>query len=185
MGLPASPEPKKKQTGSPPPGEPVFLVIGLLRRSHGLHGDVIMDVYTDFPERLVAGKTVLIGESHRPMVIRNLRPKDKELIIGFEGYDSPESTVDLRNQKVYISSAEIPALPDGEYYHHQLIGLRVVNPDGEEIGMLDDILETRAHDVYVVKGANGEEHLIPAVDEYILEINIERQVIKVTLPDWG
>jgi len=184
MGSPAS-DPKKKQTGSPPPGEPVFLVIGLLRRSHGLGGDVIMDVYTDFPERLVPGKTLLIGESHRPLVVRNLRPKNKEIIIGFEGYDSPESTADLRNQNVYISAAEIPALPEGEYYHHQLIGLRVVNKDGEEIGILDDILETKANDVYVVKGPNGEEHLIPAVDEFILEINLAQQVIKVTLPEWG
>lgn len=185
MSLTESMDPKENKTGSPPPGEPVFLVIGLLRRSHGLQGDVIMDVYTDFPERLVPGKTLLIGENHRPLVIRNIRPKNKELIIGFEGYTDPESTADLRNQNVYLSSAEIPALPEGEYYHHQLIGLRVVNKDGEEIGILDDILETKANDVYIVKGPNGEEHLIPAVDEFILEINLAQQVIKVTLPDWG
>lgn len=185
MGFPESMDPNENQTGSPPPGEPVFLMIGLLRRSHGLQGDVIMDVYTDFPERLVPGKTLLVGENHRPLVIRSIRSKNKELIIGFEGYADPESTIDLRNQNVYLSSAEIPTLPEGEYYHHQLIGLRVVNEDGEEVGILDDILETRANDVYIVKGPNGEEHLIPAVDEFILEIDLAQQVIKVKLPDWG
>mgnify|MGYP001431455805 CR=1 FL=1 len=184
MGLPASSNPENNQTGSPSGGEPVFLVIGKLRRSHGLTGDVLMDVYTDFPERLATGKTLLIGESHRPLVIRSLRPKNKELIIGFEGYTNPESTADLRNQLVYVSSAEIPTLPVGEYYHHQVIGLRVVNQDGSEIGILDDILESRANDVYMVKAADGTEILIPAVDEFILEINLEQRVITVAPPEW-
>ncbi len=184
MGLPGSSNPENNRTGSPQGGEPVFLVIGKLRRSHGLTGDVIMDVYTDFPERLSVGKTLLIGESRRPLVIRSLRPKDKELIIAFEGYTNPESTADLRNQLVYVSSAELPTLPAGEYYHHQVVGLRVVNKDGSEIGILDDILETRANDVYVVKAADGKEILIPAVDEFILEINLAQGVIKVAPPNW-
>lgn len=184
MGLPGSSNPENNRTGSPQGGEPVFLVIGKLRRSHGLSGDVIMDVYTDFPERLSVGKTLLIGESRRPLVIRSLRPKDKELLIGFEGYTSSESTVDLRNQLVYVSAAELPALPAGEYYHHELVGLRVVGTDGSEIGTLDEILETRANDVYVIKKADGKEILIPAVDEFILEINLEQRTIKVALPEW-
>lgn len=175
---------EQDQTGSLPLGEPVFLTIGLLRRSHGLKGDVIMDVYTDFPERLLPGKTVFVGENHRPLVIRNIRPANKELLIGFEGYTDPESTKDLRNQLVFVTVSELPTLPEGEYYHHQLIGLRVVNKLGQTLGVLDQILETGANDVYVVKAPGGSEILIPAVDDFILEVNLERGEILAAPPEW-
>lgn len=176
--------PEQDQTGSPPLGEPVFLVIGLLRRSHGLKGDVIMDVFTDFPERLSAGKTVYIGDTYRPAIIQRLRPANKKILIGFEGYSNPESTADLRNQLVYVPAAEMPVLPEGEFYHHQLIGLRVVDSSDQVLGMLNDILETGANDVYVVKSADGSETLIPAVENFVLDINLERGEIKVVPPEW-
>ncbi|MHB0923107.1 MAG: ribosome maturation factor RimM [Bellilinea sp.] len=181
----AQPEtPEQDQTGSPPLGEPVFLVIGLLGRSHGLKGDVIMDVYTDFPERLTPGKTVYLGDTYRPVIIQRLRPANKKILIGFEGYSNPESTADLRNQLVYVPTSEMPLLPEGEYYHHQLIGLRVVDSSTQVLGVLDDILETGANDVYVVKSADGNELLIPAVENFILEISLERGEIKVVPPEW-
>jgi len=184
MAFAAKSNSDREQTGSPPLGEPVFLVLGLLRRAHGLHGDVIMDVYTDFPERLTPQKTVLVGENHRPLVIEAVRSKGKELLIRFEGYDNPESTADLRNQRVYISAQEIPGLPEGKYYYHQLINLRVVKEDGTEIGTVEDILETGANDVYVVKTSAGEEIMIPAVDEFVLAVDLEKRIMTVSLPIW-
>lgn len=181
----SQPEPfEQEQTGSLPLGEPVFLAVGLLRRSHGLKGDVVMDVYTDFPERLTPGKTLFIGESHRPLTIRNIRAANKEILIGFEGYPNPESTADLRNQLVYVPISDMPGLPQGEYYHHQLIGLRVVDKSNQMIGLLNEIIETGANDVYVVVTPEGGEILIPAVDEFILEINLERGEMRVSPPEW-
>lgn len=175
---------EQEKTGSLPLGEPVFLVIGLLKRSHGLKGDVVMDIYTDFPERLSPGKTVFIGSEHRPLKIRNIRPSNKEVLIGFEGYQNPESTADLRNQLVYVAMTDVPTLPEGEYYHHQLMGLRVVDKAGQTIGILHEILETGANDVYVVITDEGNEILIPAVDEFILEISLERGEMRVSPPEW-
>jgi 16S rRNA processing protein RimM len=184
MGSSPSVWPQQKDAGSPDGREPVFLVVGLLRRSHGLHGDVIMDVYTDFPERMRPGKIVLLGENHQPVVVRNIRTKGKELIIGFEGINTPEETTRLRNQKIYIAAKDLPELPAGEYYHHQLIGLRVVDEENHEVGILEDILETGANDVYVVKTASGGELLIPAVEAYILEIDLDQNLMKVAPPIW-
>lgn len=175
---------EQEQTGSLPESEPVFLVIGLLRRSHGLKGDVLMDLYTDFPERLTPGKTVYIGENHRPLTIRSIRAGNKEVMIGFGGYSNPESTADLRNQLVYVPADETPTLPEGEYYHHQLIGLRVVNQSNQPLGILKEIIETGANDVYVVQTPSGDEILLPAVDEFILEINLERGEMRVSPPEW-
>ncbi len=143
-----------------------------------------MDVYTDFPERLTTGRMVYVGEMHRPLKIRNIRPGNKEIMIGFEGYPNPESTADLRNQLVYVPAVEVPALPEGEYYHHQLIGLRVVDKSNQPIGILKEIIETGANDVYVVQSLQGNEILLPAVEAFILEIDLERGEMRVSPPEW-
>jgi ribosomal 30S subunit maturation factor RimM len=73
------------QPGSPDSGEPVFLAIGRLRRTNALHGDLIMDVLTDIPERLAPGKVVYLGDKHREYTIRGIRPHTNSMLISFEG----------------------------------------------------------------------------------------------------
>jgi 16S rRNA processing protein RimM len=74
-------------------------------------------------------------------------------------------------------------LPEGEYYHHQLIGLNVVSDDGRDLGLLVDILETGANDVYVVRAADGNEVLLPAIPPVILEVRLADRQMRVHLLD--
>ncbi|MEN4010947.1 MAG: ribosome maturation factor RimM [Chloroflexota bacterium] len=172
-------------TGSPPSGEPVFLAVGRLRRAHGLHGEMVMDILTDFPERLSVGKLVYVGEAHLPMVIHSMRPKDKEVLISFAEIISPEATVPFRNQYLFVRSDEIPPLPEGEYYHHQLLGLAAVSLQGEHLGTLVEILDTGAKDVYVIRlNETGEELLLPAVEPFVLKIDLDNKKIIVSPPEW-
>ncbi len=172
------------RTGSPGQGEPVFLAVGRLRRPHGIAGEMIMDVLTDFPERLRAGKTIYVGEDHEPVKIKSLRGHDQALIIHLATLESPEAAARYRNAMVYVKSTELPKLPEGEYYHHQLLGLAVVNEAGEELGKLADILETGANDVYLVKTPAGKELLLPAVEEVILAVDLEHHQILARPPEW-
>ena len=87
----------KNAPGSPD-GEPVYLVIGFLRRAHGLQGEMIMDLHTDFPERLRTGRKLFIGEKHKPMTLANARSHAKGMLIKLKGVESPEDTVQFRNQ---------------------------------------------------------------------------------------
>ena len=167
--------------GSPPPGEPVFLAVGKLRRPHGVHGEIVMDVLTDFPERLIPGKKMVAGPQHMPVQIRSVRGHDQALLIAFQGYDTPEQAGTLRNQILYTSAADQPALQDGEYYHHEILGLQVFDEQGSLLGTLVDILETGANDVYVVRPENGPEILLPAIDAVILEISLEKKAMRVHL----
>ncbi|MBN2549466.1 MAG: 16S rRNA processing protein RimM [Anaerolineales bacterium] len=160
--------------GSPPTGEPVFLVVGKLRRPHGLGGEMIMEVITDFPERLLSGVEVYVGEDHRPIKIRSRRRYADGLLIAFDGYHDPESAGTLRNNLVYVRSIDRPPLPDGEYYHHQLLGLKVVTDDGHDLGILEQILDTGANEVYVVRPPHGREILLPAIESVILAINLKQ-----------
>ena len=146
---------RNQAAGSPDASEPAFLVVGKLRRPHGLRGEILMDVITDFPERLHKGVKVYVGDEKRPMQIRSRRVHGQALLMGLEGYSTPEEAGELRNQVVYVSAHDRPPLPEGEYYHHQLLGLRVITEEGLELGRLHEILSTSANDVYVVRPEPG------------------------------
>lgn len=168
-------------TGSSGLGEPEFLAVGKLRRPHGVRGEMQMDVLTDFPERLKPGVTVYLGEHHEPHRIHNIRGHDQALLVTFDGYQNPEGVGVFRNTMVYVRVNELPPLPDGEYYHHQLLDLQVFREDGEYLGILAEILVTGANDVYVIETDDGTEILLPAINDVIREIDLERGQIRVHL----
>ena len=172
-------------SGLPVMGEPEFLAVGRLRKSHGLDGEMTMDVLTDFPERLEKGKVVLVGESRREMTFHSIRPKNKEVLVSFVGITDPEMANTLRNAYVYVRVDEIPKLPEGEFYFHQLLGMKVVDAHGDGLGTLVEILETGANDVYVIKNEiDNTEILLPAVDEFVLRVDLELKVMVVSPPEW-
>jgi 16S rRNA processing protein RimM len=171
------------EAGSPMVGEPEYLVVGFLRRPHGVKGEILMDVHTDFPERLKTGITVFVGESYQPMVIASLRYHASGLLVRFRGIKSPEEAGLYRNTWVYVPVANRPELPEGEYYHHQLIGLNVVTDEGRDLGVLVDILETGANDVYVIRAVDGNEVLLPAIPPVVLEIKLADRQMCVHLLD--
>lgn len=172
---------REDPVGSSSGDEPVFLAVGRLRRPHGLRGEMQMDVLTDFPERLRPGMELYIGPDYVPHKLRSLRWHGRSLLVSFDGYDTPEEAGKLRNQTVFVTSADRPALEEGEYYHHELLGLRVVAEDGEYLGVLNQILETGANDVYVVAPESGREILLPATDEVILDVNLREGLVRVHL----
>jgi 16S rRNA processing protein RimM len=169
------------KTGSPAVGEPVYLAVGLVRRPHGVRGDVLFDVYTDFPERLRPGLVLLLGDARLPIKITRRREHSAGLILGLEGVGTPEQAAKYTNKVAYIPSEGLPPLPEGEYYHHQIVGLSVVDETGRALGIVTEILETGANDVYVVKDEAGREVLIPALKEVLLHIDLASATMKVHL----
>ncbi len=165
--------------GSLGKSEPAFLVVGKLHRSHGVQGEMVMEVKTDFPERLRKGKLVYFGDQKQVLTIRGKRNHAEGMLITFEGYDTPESVGFLRNQWIYVRSRELPRLKPGEYYHHQVIGLKVVSVDGRHIGVVEDILETGAHDVFLTRSETGAEILIPTAGPFIENIDLDKGEIRV------
>ncbi len=175
---------KADPTGSPDPGEPVFLAVGKLRRSHGIEGEILMDILTDFPERLRPRKRIFIGEDHIPHVIKRVRRADKHLLITLEGVSTPEDANRFRNSLMYVRVDQLPPLPEGEYYYHQLINMQVEDTAGKRLGVLVDILETGANDVYVVKSSDDTELLLPAIESVVKEIDLTQNRMVVDPPEW-
>src|SRR5262245_21737562 len=146
-----------------PNGEPLYLSIGFLRRPHGVHGEIIMDLHTDFPERLRKGRRLFLGEGHKPLTLESVRPHGKGMLIKFKAIETPEDAGQYRNQWVYARTTDLPPLPDGQHYQHELLGMSVVDESENLLGTLTEIMETGANDVYVVKDDSGKEILLPNI----------------------
>ena len=169
-------------TGSPK-GEPLYLSLGFLRRPHGVKGEIIMDLHTDFPERLRKGRKLFIGDDHRPMSLEGIRPHGQGALVKFKNVDTPESAGEFRNQWVYAAVKDLPPLEEGQHYQHELLNFNVVNEDGSLLGMLAEIIETGANDVYVVRDDAGKELLLPNIPSVILDLDVGRGLLKVHLLD--
>lgn len=176
---------KDKKSGSPDmSGGPVFLAVGKLRRPHGISGEIMMEVITDFPERIKPGSDYFIGESYQPANLIGVRWHGEALLMLFEGYDNPESVGELRNLFVYRRTENIPKLPKGHYYIHQLIGMDVVNLEGILLGKVSEVIQTGANDVYVVNSPDGVETLLPVIEGVILEIDEQKKQITANPQTW-
>ena len=166
----------------PEQGETAFLLVGHLQRAHGIKGEIAMQVITDFPERLLKGKKLWIGDSHIQHIIKSIRWKQDLMLLGFEGIDERSGIDVLVNQDVFIQTSALPKLPDGRYYFHQLIGLSIFEKENF-IGKVTEILETGANDVFVISLPGGKELLLPDIKSVILNVDLEEQKIQVAIPD--
>ena len=171
-------------TGSPSNGEPVYLAIGLLRRPHGVRGEIMLEIQTDHPEQFSAGATFYVGKEHLPLTIATKRQHNKGFLLSFEGINDRDEVGLLRNHHVYANIADLPSLSEGKFYDHQLLGLKVIEEETHEVlGELKEIIKTGANDVYLVRDESGREILLPAIPEVILEIELaDRQMSVFLLP---
>ena len=122
-----------KNTGSPD-GEPLYLSVGFLRRPHGLQGEIIMDLHTDFPERMKTGRKLFVGDEHKPMTLTSVRPHQSGLLVKFKGVETTEDAGVFRNQWVFIKAKDAPPLPPGQMYQYELIGFSVVDDQDNSLG---------------------------------------------------
>jgi 16S rRNA processing protein RimM len=159
------------------------LVIGRIERPHGVRGEVRVTPYTDLPERFTWLKQLFIGEAEpRQVTVEAARLHGGLVLLKLEGYDNRDAVEPLRGELLQVPEEEGLPLEEGEYYLYQLIGLRVLADDGEELGELVEVIETGANYVFVVRGPRGEI-LLPDTKEVVREIDFSGgQMIVHLLP---
>lgn len=143
-----------------------------------------MEVYTDLLELLVPGMVIYVGEDHQSLTIEDTRWKQELLLLKFAAYNDRTAVSELTNELVYVMRSQLPPLEAGAYYYHQMIGLKVYEDSGVYLGVLTEILQTGANDVYLVTDEAGEETLIPAIDEMILTIDRDAGTMTVAKMEW-
>jgi 16S rRNA processing protein RimM len=172
---------KNINTGSPE-GEPVYLAIGFLRRPHGVRGEIMVEIKTDRPEQIKVGAKFFLGKERLPLIVATKRRHNKGLLLSFEGIQDRDEIGRFRNHYLYADVADLPPLPDGQFYDYQLLGLDVIEKEsGESLGNLTDIIKTGANDVYLVKTKSGREILLPAIPDVVLDVNLAEGTMHVFL----
>lgn len=170
------------KTGSPQNGEPVYLALGFFRRPHGVRGEILFQVETDYPERIQPGKTYYLGKKHLPVTLASRRQHNKGLLLKLEGINDRDEIGLHRHQTLYLDVNEWEALPEGEFYDFELIGLTAIEEEsGSILGELTEIIKTGANDVFVIKADNGKELLLPDIPAVIRDIDLDRGEITVFL----
>ena len=172
---------KEHQSGPPNAGGPDFIVVGKVRRPHGVHGEVVVEIITKFPERLCPLKSIYIGKNHLKMNITSQRSHHEGLLLGFDGITSPEEAGRFRNQILSVASSESPQLSHGEFFFHELLDSKVIDEKGNLLGRLTDILQTGANDVYVITDSAGAELLLPAISDVIRKVDVPNKIIEIRL----
>ena len=148
-----------------------FITIGRILTPWGIKGKLKVEVITDFPQRFASSSTVYINR--QPMTIDSAERHKGEVIIKLNAIDSIEAARQLQGQPIEIHHSQIYSLPEGQYYHFQLIGLEVWTIRGELLGTITEILTAKSNDNYVVKGDEGEI-LIPAVEDVVKSIDLNK-----------
>ena len=170
-------------TGSSSNDEPVFVIVGKFRRPHGIKGEIRMTPLTDFPEILKPGISIFVGDRYQSHTLNSIRWHGGDLLVSLVGLPDRTSVEIFRNVMVYMKEEDLPETPEGEYYLHQLVGLRVITDEDQELGKIKEIIVTGANDVYLIETEGGKDILLPAIDEVVVEINqTERYMLVHIIP---
>ncbi len=152
----------------------MLITIGKVIKPFGVKGEMKIEPMTDFPERFKKLRRVyLVSPSGRELAgeVRSARnDAGGNLFLLFSGYDSPEKAKELNGWFIKLPQEEAVPLPEGSYYHFELIGMEVFSESGEKLGRIVDIFETGSNDVYVMK-QGGKEIYLPATKEIIKQVD--------------
>jgi 16S rRNA processing protein RimM len=156
------------------------LLVGRVRRPHGIRGEVTVQVHTDDPDLSFAVGSVRATEpaAQGPLTVSASRWHSGRLLVTFAGYAGRDQAEDLRGTLLYIDSSEVgPAADPEEFHDYQLIGLDVLTRAGEPVGVVTDVLH-QGQDLLVIRspggGAAGEqdEVLVPFVAAIVPEVDV-------------
>ena len=158
-----------------------MLRVGVITSAHGIKGEVKVFPTTDDAKRFKELKKVILdtGKEYIPMEIEHVKFFKNMVILKFRGYDNINEIEKYKSKDLLITRDQAVDLEPDEYFITDLIGLAVVSDQGAELGILKDVLETGANDVYVVAMKDGKELMLPAIGDCILNVDLEQGRMEV------
>jgi 16S rRNA processing protein RimM len=161
------------------------LQVGVITQTHGIRGEVKVFPTTDDAQRFKKLKEVILdtGKERLTMEIESVKFFKQYVILKFKGYDSINDVEKYKNGKLLVTRDKAVKLSKDEYFIADLIGMQVVTDEGENFGVLKDVLTTGANDVYVVTRPDQTEVLLPAIRECVKNIDMEQGHVLVHIMD--
>ena len=158
-----------------------FLETGQIVSTHGIKGEVRVDPWSDNPEFLKNFKTLYFDKNGtKPVKVTACRPHGNIVIMKLDGVDTVEAAALLRNKILYMDRKDAK-LPEGHYFIQDLIGCSVIDADDEtkKYGVLTNVSQTGANDVWHITDENKKEYLIPAIPSVVIDTDIESEKIRI------
>lgn len=159
-----------------------YLIIGRVLKPWSYRGELKIEILTDYPNRFASLQKVYLGDDAKPFLVERAHLHGKHVLLKLQGIDSTEAAAKLRDQLVHVARQDAVELPKGQHFIHELIGLRVITTEGVTLGTIEEVIDTRANDVYVVRDGT-REILIPATEEIVKEIAVERGEMVIKMMD--
>lgn len=157
--------------------------VGVITQPHGVRGEMKVFPTTDDPRRFEDLDTVILdtGKEKRNLTIQSVKYQKNLVILKCKEVNDRNEVELLRKAELYVTRDQAVELEEGEYFIADLLGCKVVSDAGEDLGVLDDVLQTGANDVYSVKKKEEKELLIPVIPQCVLNVDIEKKEILVHL----
>ncbi len=155
-----------------------YIEAGRITSTHGVHGEVKIEVWLDTPEDLKHYRRIFIDGQEKKLL--SVRQQNRFVIVKLHQIDDINAAQPLKGKTVYIAREDAP-LPPGGYFLQDLLDAKVVLEDGSPVGVLTEILERPANNVYVVTDPDGKEILIPVVPAFIIRADAENGIVTVRL----
>jgi 16S rRNA processing protein RimM len=155
------------------------LLAGEIGKPHGISGEVYVIPISDDPRRFEPGSRLLHADG-RSLTVQSARPHRNRFLVKFEGIDTRTDAETLRGA-LFVRSEDLRDLAEGEYWPHDLIGCRVVQSDGDEVGEVMDVVPGPAHDFLAVRTERGDR-LVPLVGDIVVNVDLAARRIRVDPP---
>ena len=158
-----------------------LLQVGIITSTHGVRGEVKVYPTTDDPRRFRRLKEVVLdtGKEKMNLEIEGVKFFKQFVILKFKGLDNINDIEKYRQKSLYVTRKNAVRLQRDEYFIADLIGLKVQDEDGKELGTVKDVIETGANDVYEAEMADGKSLLLPAIKQCILNVDVENGTMQV------
>ena len=158
-----------------------LLQVGIITSTHGVRGEVKVYPTTDDPRRFRRLKEVVLdtGKEKMNLEIEGVKFFKQFVILKFKGLDNINDIEKYRQKSLYVTRKNAVRLQRDEYFIADLIGLKVQDEDGKELGTVKDVIETGANDVYEVEMEDGKSLLLPAIKQCILNVDVENGTMQV------
>lgn len=159
-----------------------WIKVGFIANTHGIRGEVKVQALSGMPERLLALKEAWIGKEKQPVSVQTAKEHKGMVLLSFQGIDDINQVLPWKGDYLYLPEENLEALPEEGWYHFQLIGLRAADiENGRTIGTVDDVLETFANDVLEIRTEDQKTILVPFVEAFIGEVDLEAKTILIRL----
>jgi 16S rRNA processing protein RimM len=165
--------------------EDTLIPIGKIVGTHGIKGNLKVISFAESTDSFAPGRHLALrrnGELVATCTIAFASPHKRVIVLALEGIASIDAAKEWIGSELCVDKTTLPELEAGTYYWHQIIGMKVVTTDGRYLGRVDAVWPTGSNDVYVVR-EEDKEILIPAIDSVVIEIDLDKEVIQVDLPE--